>query len=249
MVFPTVLRPGESRDVVIFFNAMPDGQFQFYPRGVRWCCGGEITLETSALRITAARLLDVPDGRELVAVGEVSNASSVDIAGLQVAAHPAGFPDLRVQTDGGCSGVVTHNDRAPIMLELLLGRQPSDGEIVVEGIQGYQSMDLYPVPVGSVATSKAGEDWRGLQRLRVSATVTNGTSEWLWVVGTCFNLRDKTGRLVGTSSLWEDFYLSPGESRRVSAEVYALDSFATSEVKAYAKPSLPPPEPVPIPAP
>ena len=72
--------------------------------------------------------------------------------------------------------------------------------------------------------------------MRVAATLVNQTDSWIEIDGICLDLRDQTGKLVGTLSPQQGGILDPGATMTVSGEVADLGGAASAEAIAYGHP-------------
>jgi hypothetical protein len=238
--FPNVIHPGEKRTVTIFISSMTDGFFELFPSGNPDCCSGEITLDPALFYVTAQKVVTGPQGRELRVVGELDNTSAQDLLNVELQAYVEGEMAFPAWVSVGCGGAVGYGAKGPAAFSLALppGAKPS---VVIAGIQGSGNADINPVPVSDVTSTQRGED------TMISATLSNPTNSWLSIGSACFNLRDKHGTLVGTTSTTIGSYLAPGATLLVSATVSPLATGAKSaEVISYAEVlDVPPPSPLP----
>jgi hypothetical protein len=245
------LRPGATKTFPIFFNTMPEGTFEFVPRGVNYCCSGSVTLKAGTFSVTATRIVD--DGKALRVVGELKNDTGLDLVGANVSAHVDGsWADRIDQQTLACNGWVPDGAAAPATFTLPLAPGTHSPTVAIEDIGAYQGSSIYAPPVSAVVAVDGPRSVSGLDTKRVSATITNPTTAWIALEGVCLSLRDARGRLVGTAALidnlpYNDRYLAPGAHLRVTADVEELERSTTAEAAAYGQPTQPPPPPVAIP--
>jgi len=246
--FPPVLRPGETRIFPMFFNSMPPGDFEFFAQANRYCCGAEIVIDPALFRISATRIIDGPDGRQVRVVGEMDNPTGQDLSGVVLQAYVAGSPAARVEAPVGCGSNIGFASTGPATFALSLERG-ADPSVVIAGIMGFGGwQDFYAIPVSKVSMHGVA----GSQSTRVSATLTNPTVDWIGVGGICLNLRDKDGDLVGTNSIGifstsQSGLIEPGGSMVISGEVEGLERAESAEVIAYGQASTEPLPIVPVP--
>ena len=246
--FPPIIRPGETRVFPMFFNSMPPGDFEFFAQGSRYCCGGEIIIDPALFRISATRIIEGLNGRALQVVGEVDNPTGQDLSEVALQAYVAGSPATRVEALVGCGTNIGFKSTGPATFTLPLERG-ADPVVVIVGIMGFSGwQNLYAIPVSKVLKQAI----TGSQSVRVSATLTNPTVDWVGVGGICLNLRNKDGDLVGTNSVGvfstsQSGYIEPGDTMIVSGEVVEVDKAASAEVIAYGYATTAPPPIIPVP--
>ncbi len=247
--FPNTLHPGEKQTFPIFFNAMPEGTFEFFPRGANYCCGNIVTLPSDSFVVTAMKTVD--HGTALRVVGEMHQQSGQTLNGTALSAHVQGSWADRADTQVvGCNGVTASGQATPGSFTLPLSPGAHNPAVAVEGVAGYYGSTSYAPPVSDVTAVGGPPSPDGLATKRVSATISNPTPAWISLEGVCLSLRDARGRLVGAASALEnvqynDRYLAPGAQIRISGDVEELEPSATAEAVAYGQPTAPPPPPVP----
>lgn len=247
--FPNTLRPGEKQTFPIFFNAMPEGTFEFFPRGANYCCSNIVTLPSDSFVVTAMKIVD--HGAAMRVVGEIHQQSGQTLSGTALSAHVQGSWADRADAQGvGCNGVTASGQATPGSFTLPLSPGADNRAVAIEGIAGYYGSTSYTPPVSDVTAVGGPRSPDGLTTKRVSATISNPTPAWISLDGVCLSLRDARGRLVGTASALEsvqfnDRYLAPGAQIRISGDVEELEPSATAEAAAYGQPTAPPQPPVP----
>jgi hypothetical protein len=229
-LFPSVLQPGEARAVPISFNSLPQGVFEFYPDGGIYD-GGEVILDPSLFHATATRVIDDPGDRRIQVVGEVNNSTGRDLNRVKLQAYIADSPVVRVEAKIGCGGAVALGSTAPVAFTLPL-ETADHPSVVIAGIEGDEYRGLLSIPTRDVSKQPV----RGSQSVRVAATLVNQTDSWIEIDGICLNLRDRTGKLVGTLSPQQGGILGPGATMTVSGEVADLGGAASAEAIAYGHP-------------
>lgn len=247
---PGMLRPGATKTFPIFFNSMPEGTVEFFPRGVNYCCASSVTLKAGTFSVTATRVVD--NGTALRVVGEMRNDTGLDLVGATVSAHVDGsWADRIDQQTLACNGWVPDGAAAPVAFTLPLAPGTRSPTVAIEDIAAYQGGSIYAPPVTGVTAVGGPRSTSGLATKRVSATISNPTTAWIALEGVCLSLRDARGRLVGTAASidnlpYNDRYLAPGAHLRVTADVEELDRSTTAEAAAYGQPTYPPAPPVAI---
>jgi hypothetical protein len=230
-LFPSVLRPGEARAVSIAFNSLPPGVLEFYTDGGIYG-DGEVILDPALFHVTATRVIDGPGDRRIQVVGEVNNSTGRDLSRMKLQAYIAGSPAVRVEAEVGCGGAVALGSTAPVAFTLPL-ETADHPSVVIAGIQGEEHyLGLLSIPIRDVSKQPV----RGSQSVRVAATLVNQTDSWIEIDGICLNLRDRTGKLVGTLSPQQGGILGPGATMTVSGEVADLGGAASAEAIAYGHP-------------
>ncbi len=227
-LFPTLLKPGETRQVPIYFNSLPEGTIEFHIRG------GPVTTETartalldpSMLKITASRVVQTDHGRELQGVGEIHNNLQTDLAATQFQLRLKSSPTV---LGGGLvgAGEILQGEDTAFSFAIPLG-DTDKPEVEVVGIEGMPlHLDLPPLFVKQVTRERVSPDtWK------VSATIVNpSASEGLQVNLLYFNLRGSDRQIVGTSGLVEQ-WIEPGGSATFSQTVTALAPVASAEIIA-----------------
>ncbi len=242
--FPYLIRPGETRTFSMFFNSMPEGDFEFFARGASRCCDNQLILDPALFHISATRVVEGPSGREMQVVGELRNVAGQDLSWVELQAYIQDSPWARVRAEVGCPGYVGFGTTGPAMFTLPL-EQNVDPEVVLAGIVGHGSS-------GGWRSVQARDVWKqstpGSRLVKVGATLTNPTSTWLRLNGVSLNLRAADNSLAGTLCLevdediaWSDAYLAPGASMSISGEVIEVGAATSAEVVAYAEPTSGPP--------
>ena len=243
-------RPGAHRTFPIFFNGLPDGTFEFFPRGVNYCCANGATLGTDTFAVTATKIVD--GGKALRVVGELKNNTGTDLVGANLSAHVDGsWADRIDQTELACSGWLPAGASGPATFTMPVAPGTLRPSVVIEDVNAYPGSSLYAPPISAVAAVDGPRSTSGLDTKRVSATISNPTATWIALEGICLSLRDTHGRLVGTASAmdgvsYNDRLLAPGAHLRVSAHVEELEPSETAEGAAYGQPTQPP-QPIEIP--
>ncbi|MGA2286677.1 MAG: hypothetical protein ABSG55_10465 [Dehalococcoidia bacterium] len=228
-LFPNLLRSGDKTRVAIFFSTMPD-TVDLFPSGTQTCCVSDLSFDPALFRVTATKIVNAPQGRELDVVGEMDNQTGQDLSNVRLQAYEQREPAYPVQASVGCGdGTIVRGARGQAAFAIPL--QPGDNgtSVVIAGIQASPGSNVAVVPVSSPTLTQQGEDFV------VSATLSNPTNRWLNIRGVCYNLRDSSGTLVGTlSGGSENPMMPPGITRAVSAVVSPLGKPDAAEVIAYA---------------
>ncbi len=228
-LFPSSLGPGESRQLPIYFNSLPEGNIEFFvsakdePYGPR-------TLPASRLEISATKVVHTAQGRELQGIGEIHSDPDVPLFGLQFQLRLASSPTVIYQGDVLRGQWLVGTD-APITFTLPLDSTDSDA-VEVMGIEGWPSIvEVEPIQAEDVTRERVSSDtWK------VTATFTNHTSERT-SVAYFFNLRGDQQRLVGTTGVVSDL-VQPGATLTVSRTITTFGFPTSLEIVAYSSSSL-----------
>jgi len=241
-LFPTVLRPGESQTLPIFFNSMPPGDFEFFAQG--YCCSSSVVLDPSEFQVSSSRITTGPAGRSLVVAGELRNRSGQDLSQLRLLAYVEGAPETRVTAALGCNGTVGYGETAAATFAIPLDQGQTQPKLVIAGIEGDAVSSKYSVPVSNVKMASLPDQPDGLGTVAVGATLRNSTSKWLAVEYECATVRDRDGNAIGVVPLLapgEGGYgypplIAPGATAEVVGAGYVVGTPASVEVRAYAEP-------------
>jgi len=254
--FPDTIEPGDVRVFPVFFNTMPESNFEFFPLGKQDQCCPDAIIPSDAFKEQSSKVIDYAGQSFLIALGEVSNQTDRSLSGLQIAAHAStSWADrirLRDQSSFGCGGIVPRRTSVPMLLRIPLDSREADPVEEIEGIAATVSDEApFSLEVESVSAGPPTDTLDGqLGERLVTATVRNQTGEWAQIVGSCVMLRDDEGRLVGmrdiTRSGWGigyPTYLAPGASATTSQAVIQLGASSSAEVVVFAaaRPGPPPP--------
>lgn len=244
--FPSTLRPGDARTFPIFFNSMPDGVLDVHAGGSPTCCPTVRPLDPGLFQITASKLIDDGERRVLRVIGEWRNPTGKPLGSARVSAEIVGSPADRVEgANAGCGdesvgGHVGVDGLAPAEFDIPVDGSVANPRPIVVGLQATESYPLVQITaeVDAIAPSTVN----GEEGLRVTATLHNATDRPTYVLGACFNVRDKSGRLVGTTISSDRLIVAPQSSTVASAFVRPLAHGVSGEVVALAyAPTSPPP--------
>jgi hypothetical protein len=242
-LFPTVLRPGETQTVPVFFNSMPPGEIELFAQGDDVFGSAALVFDPAEFQITATRITNGPGGRALVVAGEMPNRSGQDITRVRLMAHAEGAPETRVTSDLGCGGTVAFGSTAAATFAIPLDPGITDAKPVIVGIEAMPSRGDYAVPTSDLSLGFLPDQPDGLGSVAVGATLRNPTSKWLDVHGACATVRDRIGRAIGvvqlrTTNNDPSPYLPlvpPGATAEVTGVGYVLDTPASADVQAYGE--------------
>jgi hypothetical protein len=242
-MFPTVLRPGQSQTVPIFFNSMPAGDltFEFSAQGA--CCSGASTFDPSDFQITAARITDGPAGRMLVVAGEMRNRSGRDLQHLRMEAYDEDAPELRVGADLGCQGIVGFDGKAAAIFAIPVGPNVTEDDVRIAGIQADPSNSEYAIETSDVTMARLPDQPDGLGSVAIGAMLHNPTAKWLNVHAACATVRDRQGHAIGVVQLRTGDgdaspyapLLPPGAIVKVTGAGYVVDTPASANAQAYGE--------------
>jgi hypothetical protein len=243
-LFPSVLRPGATGTVTVFFNSMPEGHIDVNARGATGCCVSPLLFDPAEFQVSATRVTHGVGGRMLVLAGEMRNRAGQDLRDLQLGAYAEGAPETRVIVDLGCNGAVGTGDVAAAAFAIPLDSPASRPVPVVLGIEATSSSNaLYRVPASGVAIARLPDQSDGLGTVAVGAKLQNPTSKWLSFIRACATVRDRRGHAIGVAPLLAADsafpylqWIAPGATVGVSGVAFVLDEAASAEVQAYAEP-------------
>ncbi|HYM14147.1 MAG TPA: FxLYD domain-containing protein [Dehalococcoidia bacterium] len=238
-LFPTVLRPGQSQTVPIFFNSIPPGDFEFFAQGQ--CCAPSVIFEPSQFNVSTSRITHGPTGRALVVAGELRNQSGQDLSWVRLVAYVDGAPATRVTAALGCDGEVGFGQPAAATFAIPLDAAGSQPNLVIAGVEGTPAGSKYSVPASGVTMAPLPDQPDGLGTVAVSATLHNPTSQWVGVERACATVRDGGGNVVGVvpllahdgSAYGYPPLIAPGARVVVAGAGYVVGAAASADVRAF----------------
>ncbi len=249
------LSPGQSVTFPFQFSSPLDGTFVFGTHD-----GYNSTLNTvlpsTAFDLETYKIVETPNGRELLGVGEITNTTTTDLMSARYEVYLTTSPTVRANGNVGPygadfrsglnfwdgNGLILAGKKAPFRFSLPLDQNdtPSVEVAAIEaGVSEWQEPPNYvSIPVTNVETEQAGTD-----SLKISATISNPTDDYMLFGSLCFNLRGSRDKLVGTSCLMIPQGVEARSSLTVSEVVAELAPMHSVEVIAYGfkgRPVTPP---------
>lgn len=249
-VLQSVLRPGASVVVPLFFSSMPAGNVEPIVEGIPMtaCCDTRVDLSRIAVSVQMTKLVDYPDGPYLDVVGELSNQTNEDLGGFTLSAHLGDSWRERIDAaTAGCDGNFGAHDTLPFLLSIPVTSTRTNRSLTVDGLGAYAATPHTPV-VSSIALGAVTKHAFGPDTRTVSARLTNDSGYWLSAPAACVGLHASDGNLVGAgySSGVSNQYIAPGASIDLSMDIDQLAPSSTAKIVAYAQPMPgPPPDLIP----
>jgi hypothetical protein len=232
--FPDTMRPGDARTFPMFFNSLPMGTFEIYPRGDSGCCVRVVPIVGNNFSVTAVQIVE--NGQALRVVGELRNDTIYDLLGVAISAHVDGSWSNRVDKKYlTCSSWVGSGMSIPETFTLPLASGRRNPAAAIEGVGGEIAKGYFALSVSDVTSVGAAPSASGLPTRRVTAKVTNPTANMISVEGACLALRDAGGRLVGAAPSPHYRDLAPGATAQLAADVEELAPSTSAEMTAYGR--------------
>ena len=240
--FPSMLRPGETVTVPVFFNSMPDGVVEAIARGSTICCIAPLSFDSSEFEIQKTRVVTSGGERKLIVTGEMRNHAGQDIGWIRLGAYAEGSPVTRVTPELACGGKVRSGDSAAALFAIPLDGGVSSPVPVITGIEATAyGTSRSALVVSAVAINKLAAPIDGLEAVTVTTTLQNPTSKWIYGTTACATIRDHEGGVVGVAPLLEPpaygystiSTISPGGSTTVTGVIFVVAEAASATVAAY----------------
>lgn len=231
-MFPFLsLAPRETRTKLIYFNSMPEGDFEFFAVGKRVETGNEYRLPPAALRIVNTHtLIDSAGDPYLEVLAELTNPFDVPLEGLMAATHVKGFLELRDEDiELACGGAAGPSETVPIKFSMPTAGIHAKNVPVIERISAISGA-FVQIPVPVTEPRIVDEHLVG--------TFSNPTDQGLAVYGICVGVR-RGGKLIDAFSASVGPYLHPNTTIEVPVLNALLPAYdeGTFEVIAYGVPA------------
>lgn len=259
--FPAAsFKPGDTVEFPITFSAPIDGPMQFAAKSA-FETRQDVFLDSWHFELSASRVVQTEQGRELQVAGEIRNDSTVDLDSAEYEFYLESSPTVRASgwvgsygylrppPDGATrvrfwgTGFIPAGKKAPVVFSLPLDEDDS-AHVEFAGVTAHTA---------SVNTSRIAatdvSSWRrpDSDEVRVTGTLTNPFDAPMHLF-LCFELRGARGQLVGSAC---EHYcgMRAHDSWTESMTITELAPMESIEVSAYLRPGtcpvVPPGSPPP----
>ena len=249
-----ILNPGDKVAFPLDFTEPINGSIEF---AVESAFGTyDSVLDSSHFQVSASRVVETEQGRELQVVGEILNDSTADLTGGRYEVYLESAPDVRASggaaslgtlqpTSDFGTGFIPAGQAAPVVFSLPLDRNYST-RIKLAGVVATASSErVSPVPVTNIFIRREAPDV-----VYVTATISNPFSVSSMMPFICFELRGADSQLVGASCM-SSCSFPANASYTASRTVHEIAPMETVDVIAYGRPGTcpitPPSDPGPPP--
>jgi len=244
--FPAAsFKPGDTVVFPITFSAPIDGPMQFAAKSA-FETYQNVFLDSWHFELSASRVVQTEQGRELQVVGEIRNDSKVDLDSAWYEFYLESSPTVRAsgwvgsygyrrpgqkRGDPRGTGFIPAGKKAPVVFSLPLDEDDS-AHVEFAGVTAH----IASVNASRVAaTNVSSEGWSDPDLVHVTGTLTNpfDTDMDLFL---CFELRGTRGQLVGSACEFRG--MTAHDSWTPSMTITELAPMKSIEVSAYLRPAI-----------